>query len=175
MPDLVSTRREWHDRTVTPAPRAAEGVAMADSTAGGAGFSDEEKAAMKQRAEELRSTKGLKGAAKLAKELEACMDAIDALEGIDGEVARMVHRIVSEEASDLDPKTFYGFPAYARAGKVVIFVQPKSKFDTRYPTLNFDETATLDDGAMWPTSFAIVEVTPEVEGRVRDLVRAAID
>ncbi len=158
-----------------PAPRAAEGVAMADSTAGGAGFSDEEKAAMKQRAEELRSTKGLKGAAKLAKELEACMDAIDALGGIDGEVARMVHRIVSEEASDLNPKTFYGFPAYARAGKVVIFVQPKSKFDTRYPTLNFDETATLDDGSMWPTSFAIIEVTPQVEGRVRELVRSAVD
>ena len=175
MPDLASTRCEWHDRTVMLASRAAEGVAMADNTAGGAGFSDEEKAAMKQRAEELRSTKGLKGAAKLAKELEACMEAIDALAGIDGEVARMVHRIVSEEASDLDPKTFYGFPAYARAGKVVIFVQPKSKFDTRYPTLNFDETASLDDGAMWPTSFAIVEVTPEVERRVRDLVRAAID
>lgn len=148
---------------------------MADDAKGGAGFSDEEKAAMKQRADELRSTKGLKGAAKLAKELEACMAAIEALEGIDGEVARTVHRIVSEEASDLDPKTFYGFPAYARGGKVVIFVQPKSKFDTRYPTLNFDETATLDDGAMWPTSFAIIEVTPEVERRIRELVRAAVD
>lgn len=148
---------------------------MADDAKGGAGFSDEEKAAMKQRADELRSTKGLKGAAKLAKELEACMAAIEALEGIDGEVARTVHRIVSEEASDLDPKTFYGFPAYARGGKVVIFVQPKSKFDTRYPTLNFDETATLDDGAMWPTSFAIVEITPEVERRIRELVRAAVD
>lgn len=148
---------------------------MADEAKGGAGFSDEEKAAMKQRADELRSTKGLKGAAKLAKELEACMAAIEALEGIDGEVARTVHRIVSEEASDLDPKTFYGFPAYARGGKVVIFVQPKSKFDTRYPTLNFDETATLDSGAMWPTSFAIVEITPEVERRIRELVRAAVD
>ncbi|KAA9089295.1 hypothetical protein [Microbacterium radiodurans] len=148
---------------------------MADEATRGAGFSDEEKAAMKQRADELRSTKGLKGAAKLAKELEACMAAIEALDGIDGEVARAVHRIVSEEAGHLDPKTFYGFPAYAREGKVVIFVQPKSKFDTRYPTLNFDETATLDDGAMWPTSFAIVEVTPEVEERVRALVRGAVD
>ena len=148
---------------------------MADESTRGAGFSEEEKAAMKQRADELRSTKGLKGAAKLAKELEACMAAIETLDGIDGEVARAVHRIVSEEAAHLDPKTFYGFPAYAREGKVVIFVQPKSKFDTRYPTLNFDETATLDDGAMWPTSFAIVEVTPEVEQRVRDLVRGAVD
>lgn len=148
---------------------------MAGKTSGGAGFSDEEKAAMQQRAEELRSTKGLKGAAKLAKELEACVTTIESLDGIDGEVARLVHRIVSEEAPDLDPKTFYGFPAYARDGKVVIFVQPKSKFDTRYPTLNFDETATLDDGAMWPTSFAVVEVTAEVEQRVRELVRAAVD
>lgn len=148
---------------------------MADETAGGAGFSDEEKAAMKQRADELRSTKGLKGAAKLAKELEACLAAIEELDGVDGEVARTVHRIVSEEAPDLDPKTFYGFPAYARDGKVVIFVQPMAKFDTRFPTLNFTETATLDDGAMWPTSFAVVEVTAEVQRRVRELVRGAVD
>ncbi|MDD7960935.1 hypothetical protein [Microbacterium thalli] len=148
---------------------------MAEKTSRGAGFSDEEKAAMKQRADELRATKGLKGAAKLAKELEACVTTIDELDGIDGEVARMTHRIVSEEAPDLAPKTFYGFPAYARDGKVIIFVQPKSKFDTRYPTLNFDETATLDDGSMWPTSFAIVEVTSEVEARVRELVRSAVD
>ncbi len=139
----------------------------------GAGFSEEEKAAMRQRADELRSTKGLKGAAKLAKELEACVAAVEGLEGIDGEVARVVHRIVAEEAPHLSPKTFYGFPAYAAEGKVVVFVQPKSKFDTRYPTVNFDETATLDEGDMWPTSFAVVAVTGEVEARVRDLVRRA--
>ncbi len=144
---------------------------MADTKSG---FSSEERAAMKQRAEELRTTKGLKGAAKLAKELEACAAAIDELDGIDGEVARAVHRIVSEEAPDLDPKTFYGFPAYARDGKVVIFVQPKSKFDTRYPTVNFDETANLDDGAMWATSFAVVEVTAAVEKKIRALVAQAI-
>lgn len=129
---------------------------------------------MKQRADELRSTKGLKGAAKLAKELEACVEVIDGLEGIDGEVARSVHRIVTAEAPQLDPKTFYGFPAYATAGKVVIFVQPSSKFDTRYPTLNFDEQARLDDGDMWATSFAVVNVTDAVEQRVRDLVRRAV-
>lgn len=148
---------------------------MAGKTSEGVGFSDEEKAAMKQRAEELRSTKGLKGAAKLARELEACAEAIDALDGIDGEVARAVHRIVSEEAPELNPKTFYGFPAYAADGKVVIFVQPKSKFDTRYPTVNFDETATLDDGDMWATSFAVVNVSAEVEKRIRDLVKKAVD
>jgi uncharacterized protein YdhG (YjbR/CyaY superfamily) len=147
---------------------------MAGQTSEASGFSDEEKAAMKQRAEELRSTKGLKGAAKLAKELEACMEAIEALDGIDGEVARAVHRIVSELAPQLDPKTFYGFPAYAADGKVVIFVQPKSKFDTRYPTVNFDETAKLDDGDMWATSFAVVNVSADVEKRIRELVTKAV-
>ncbi len=137
-------------------------------------FSAEERAAMAQRAEELRSTKGLKGAAKLAKELEACGDAIDALSGVDGDLARAVHRIVGAEAPQLDPKTFYGFPAYAADGKVVLFVQPASKFDTRYPTLNFTDEARLDDGALWPTSFAVVEVTDAVIARIRDLVAAAV-
>lgn len=137
-------------------------------------FSAEERAAMAQRAEELRSTKGLKGAAKLAKELEACGEAIDALSGVDGDLARAVHRIVGAEAPQLDPKTFYGFPAYAADGKVVLFVQPASKFDTRYPTLNFTDEARLDDGALWPTSFAVVEVTDAVIARIRDLVAAAV-
>lgn len=144
---------------------------MADTKSG---FSADERAAMKQRAEELRATKGLKGAAKLAKELEACVEAIEALTGIDGELARAVHRIVGEVAPHLNPKTFYGFPAYAADGKVVLFVQPASKFDTRYPTLNFDETAHLDDGAMWPVAFAVVELTDAVEQRIRGLVTTAV-
>lgn len=147
---------------------------MAGKTSEGAGFSDEEKAAMKQRAEELRTTKGLKGAAKLAREFEACGAAIEALEGIDGEIALAVHRIVGDEAPGLSPKTFYGFPAYAKNDKVVIFVQPKSKFDTRFPTVNFTEEATLDDGAMWATSFAVVEVTDAVEQKIRALVKQAV-
>jgi len=148
---------------------------MAEQQGGGAGFSDEEKRAMQQRAEELRSTKGLKGAAKLARELEACIEVIDGLEGIDAELATAFHRLVGEEAPDLDPKTMYGFPAYADAdGKVVMFVQPKSKFDTRYPTVNFDDRAKLDDGDLWPTSFAVVAVTDAVEERLRALVRKAV-
>lgn len=144
---------------------------MADTKSG---FSADERAAMKQRAEELRATKGLKGAAKLAKELEACVEAIEALTGVDGDLARAVHRIVGDVAPHLNPKTFYGFPAYAVDGKVVLFVQPASKFDTRYPTLTFDEPAHLDDGPMWPVSFAVVEVTDAVEKRIRDLVAAAV-
>ncbi|WP_156760539.1 hypothetical protein [Microbacterium karelineae] len=144
---------------------------MADTKSG---FSDDERAAMKQRAEELRSTKGLKGAAKLARELEACVKAIDGLDGVDGAVATRLHTIVSEEAPELAPKTFYGFPAYARDGKVVVFYQPASKFDTRYGTVNFDDTANLDDGEMWPTSFAVIEMTDAAEERIRELVRRAV-
>ena len=111
--------------------------------AGGAGFSDEERAAMKQRAEELKAMKGLKGAAKLAKENEACLEAIEKLEGTDRAIGERVHVIVMEEAPHLTPKTF------------------------------FDETAQLDDGPMWPVSFAVLEVTPEVEKEIRELVRRA--
>lgn len=140
---------------------------------GGAGFSDEERAAMKQRAEELTATKGLKGAAKLEKENEACLEAIDKLEGVDRAMAERLHVIVLEEAAHLTPKTYYGFPAYAKDGKVVVFYQPASKFKTRYGTVSFDDTAQLDDGPMWPVSFAIAEVTAEVEKRIRDAVRRA--
>ncbi len=137
------------------------------------GFSDAERDALKQRAEELRSAKGLKGAAKKARELEACVAAIDELTGLDREVGAMLHRIVSEEAPDLDPKTFYGFPAYARDGKVVVFWQPASKFDTRYGTVSFDEEAALDDGDMWSVSYAVVGTNDAVEKKIRGLVKKA--
>ncbi|TRY17112.1 hypothetical protein FOJ82_14805 [Tessaracoccus rhinocerotis] len=138
------------------------------------GFTEEERAAMKQRAEELRSTKGLKGAAKLAREVEDCAKAIDKLTGVDQEVAVRLNAIVSEVAPDLNPKTFYGFPAYARDGKVVVFYQPASKFKTRYGTVSFDDPANLDDGPMWPVSFAVVEVTDAVEKKLRELVKKAV-
>ncbi len=138
------------------------------------GFSDDERAAMKQRADELRSTKGLKGAAKLARELEACIAAIDGLEGADRQIAVMLHSIVSDEAPHLNPKTMYGFPSYAQDGKIVVFFQPASKFDTRYGTISFDEAANIDDGEMWATSFAVLEVTDAVEKKIRALVRKAV-
>ncbi|MDT0182207.1 hypothetical protein Q9S36_18685 [Microbacterium sp. ARD31] len=146
---------------------------MAGKTSGGAGFSDAEKAAMKQRADELKAMKGLKGLAKIEKENQACLDAIEALEGTDRIIAERVHVIVLEEAPHLNPKTFYGFPAYAKDGKVVVFWQPASKFNTRYGTVSFDEPAELDDGPMWPVSFAVIEMTDAVEQRIRELVRAA--
>ena len=143
---------------------------MADTKSG---FSAAERAAMAQRADELRAAKGLKGAAKLAKELEACIAAIDALEGTDKAVATALHRIVGEVAPHLEPKTWYGFPSYAGEGKLIVFYQPASKFDTRYGTVGFQEDARLDDGEMWATSFAVIEVTDAVEQRLRALVAQA--
>lgn len=137
------------------------------------GLSAQELAAVKQRAEELRATKGLKGAAKLAKELEDCAAAIEALSGVDQQVATLLHRVVHAVAPHLDPKTWYGFPTYAKNGKVVVFYQPAEKFGTRYGTVGFQDAAALDDGAMWATSFAVTAVGPEVEARLGELVARA--
>ena len=137
------------------------------------GFSAQERDAMKQRAAELKEMKGVKGAAKRAKEYDACLEAIDALTGSDRQIAERLHVIVTEEAPELAPKTWYGFPSYAKDDKVVVFYQPASKFETRYGSIGFNETAALDDGEMWPTSFAVLEMTPAAEKTFRELVRRA--
>jgi len=137
------------------------------------GFSEAERAAMRQRAEELRAQKGVKGSAKREREYQACLDAIAELAGDDRRIAERFHVIVTEEAPHLDPKTWYGFPSYAADGKVVTFLQPASKFDTRYATIGFSEDAALDDGELWPTSFAVLEISDAVEQRLRELVRRA--
>ncbi|WP_243226346.1 hypothetical protein [Microbacterium sp. CIAB417] len=137
------------------------------------GFSAQEREAMKQRAAELKEMKGVKGAAKRAKEYDACLEAIDALTGSDRQIAERLHVIVTEEAPGLAPKTWYGFPSYAKDDKVVVFFQPASKFETRYGSIGFNETAALDDGEMWPTSFAVLEMTPAAEKTFRELVRRA--
>lgn len=137
------------------------------------GFSAEERAAMKQRAEELRAAKGLKGAAKRAREYDDCLSAIAALKGLDKTIAERFHVVVSEAAPQLNAKTWYGFPSYAKDGKVVTFLQPASKFDTRYATIGFGEASQLDAGPMWATSFAVVEWNDDVEKKLRKLVKKA--
>jgi uncharacterized protein YdhG (YjbR/CyaY superfamily) len=137
------------------------------------GFSDTEREAMQQRAAELKAMKGVKGAAKKAKELEACIAAIDGLSGVDRAIAERLHIMVSEEAPDLDPKTWYGFPTYAKDGKNILFYQPASKFDTRYGTVNFAEDAATDDGEMWAVSFALLEMTEAAEKKLRALIKTA--
>ena len=141
----------------------------------GPGFSDQERAAMAQRAAELKAAKGVKGAAKRAREYDACLAAIDALTGVDRSIAERLHIIVSEEAPDLNPKTWYGFPSYADGDdKVVVFYQPASKFETRYGSISFNEDAALDDGEVWATSFAVLEMTDAAEQHFRALVKKSV-
>ena len=137
------------------------------------GFSAAERAAMKKRAEELRA-EGKQGAKK-ADGLEQVLDSIASMEGGDRAIAERVHATVMATAPDLSPKTWYGMPAYANAdGKVVLFFQNSGKFSYRYCTLGFQDTANLDDGDIWPTSYALMKWSPEVEKKVVELVKAAI-
>ena len=137
------------------------------------GFSAEERAAMKERAAELRA-EGKKGAKK-ADGLQTLLDRIEQMAPEDRALAERVHVVVSQHAPELVPKTWYGMPAYANAdGKVVIFFQDAGKFDYRYATLGFQDTANIDDGDMWPVSYALTKWTPAVEKKVGALVKAAV-
>lgn len=141
----------------------------------GSGFSAAERAAMKQRAAELRAESGpAKGKAARERDAKACDAAIAALTGTDRAVAEMLDAVVADVAPQLDPKTWYGFPSYAKDGNVVVFFQPASKFDTRYGTIGFNHDAHLDDGPMWATAFAVIEVTDAVTKKLRALVRKAV-
>ena len=137
------------------------------------GFTAEERAAMKQRAAELRA-EGKKGA-KQADGLQAVLDGIAKMAPKDRALAERVHVTVTATAPELSPKTWYGMPAYANAdGKVVVFFQDSGKFNYRYSTLGFQDAANLDDGDMWPVSYALMKWSPVVEKTVIELVQAAI-
>jgi uncharacterized protein YdhG (YjbR/CyaY superfamily) len=128
---------------------------------------------MKERAAELRA-EGKKGAKK-ADGLQAVVDRIAQMNPADRALAERVHVIVTQVAPQLAPKTWYGMPAYADAdGKVVVFFQDAGKFNYRYCTLGFQEAAHLDDGDLWPVSYALTGWSPEIEARVTALVRAAV-
>ena len=135
-------------------------------------FSAEERAAMKERAAELRA-EGRKGAKK-ADGLQAVLDSIAGMDPEDRVLAERVHVTVTTAAPGLQPKTWYGMPAYADAdGKVVVFFQNAGKFNYRYCTVGFQDTANLDDGDLWPVAYALTQWTPAVEKRVAALVSAA--
>jgi uncharacterized protein YdhG (YjbR/CyaY superfamily) len=137
------------------------------------GFSAAERAAMKQRAAELRA-EGKKGAQK-ADGLQALLDAIAKMTPEDRAVAERVHVTVTATAPDLLPKTWYGMPAYANAdGKVVLSLKNAGKFGQRYSTLEFQDSARLDDGDVWPVGFAIQKWSPAVEKKVTELVGTAV-
>ena len=131
-------------------------------------FTAEEKAAMKERARELKAE------AQKADGESAALAAIDAMPEPDQSMAKRIHAII-KSSSDLAPKTWYGMPAYAnQEGKVICFFTPASKFKTRYATFGFNEDAKLDDGVMWPTSFALKKLTAAEEAKIAALVKKAM-
>jgi len=133
------------------------------------GFTDEEKAAMKERAKELKAE-----AAKADGE-SALLAKIAEMKEPDRSMAKRLHAIVTASAPALSPKTWYGMPAYAdKDGKIVCFFQSAQKFDARYATFGFNDTANLDEGHMWPTSFALKELTPAEEAKISTLVKKAV-
>jgi uncharacterized protein YdhG (YjbR/CyaY superfamily) len=147
----------------------------ATSSAGSAstGFTDEERAAMRERAKEVKASARRDSRASEADGESDLLAKIAEMSEPDRAMAERIHAIVKAAAPALAPRTWYGQPAYARNGNVVCFFQPAQKFKTRYATLGFSDKASLDDGDMWPTSYALKELTPEVEARITELVRAA--
>src|SRR3954454_22934346 len=143
------------------------------TTTASSGFSAEERSAMKARAAELRA-EGKKGAQK-ADGLQALLDSIAKMTPEDRALAERVHVTATAAAPDLTAKTWYGMPAYANAdGKVVLSFKNSGKFNLRYSTLEFQDAAHLDDGDLWPVSYALQRWTPAVEQKVAELVKAAI-
>jgi uncharacterized protein YdhG (YjbR/CyaY superfamily) len=148
-------------------------MATKEDKAGSEGFTAAERAAMKERAAELRA-EGRKGA-KHADGLQAVLDKIAEMAPQDRALAERVHVTVTETAPELSAKTWYGMPAYSNAeGKIVVFFQDSGKFGYRYSTLGFQDAANLDDGEIWPVSYALTTWTPAMEKKIAELVRAAL-
>ena len=152
--------------------KSAESTAANNKTS--QGFTDEEKAAMKERAKELKAEAR---ASKNKEEGEnAVLAAIAAMQEPDRSMATRLHAIIKANAPTLSPKTWYGMPAYAdKDGKVVCFFQSAQKFNTRYATFGFSDTANLDEGALWPVAFALKELTAAEEAKIGALVKKAVN
>jgi uncharacterized protein YdhG (YjbR/CyaY superfamily) len=137
-------------------------------------FTDEERAAMKERAQEVKASARRGSRADKAAEDEAAVVAkIAEMQDADRVMAERIHAVVKAGAPDLAPKLWYGMPAYAKDGKVVCFFQSAQKFNARYATFGFNDKANLDEGTMWPTAFALTKLTPADEARIGELVKKA--
>ncbi|MFJ3393162.1 iron chaperone [Leifsonia aquatica] len=149
---------------------------MSPATTADDGFTAEERAAMKERAQEIKAKRASK---KLSKEEQAAADAAEVQAKIaemtedEQAIARRLHELVAEHAPSLAPKTWYGMPAYAKNGKNIVFFQPATKFKARYSTIGFNDPAQLDDGTMWATAFAVIELTPADEKIIAALLEKA--
>src|SRR5918999_65672 len=135
------------------------------------GFTDEERAAMKERAKELKAE--ARASKDRAEGEKAVLAKIAEMPKPDRAMAERLHEIIKASAPALSPKTWYGMPAYAKDGKVVCFFQSAEKFNARYATFSFSDAANLDEGAMWPTSFALKELTATEEAKIGELVKRA--
>jgi uncharacterized protein YdhG (YjbR/CyaY superfamily) len=138
------------------------------------GWTDEERAAMKERAKELKAEARRSPRAGKADGESEVLAKIAEMPAPDRAMAERLHAIIKASAPVLSPRTWYGQPAYAKDGKVVCFFQPADKFDSRYATFGFNDAANLDDGTMWPTSFALTELTADDEARIAALVKKAV-
>jgi uncharacterized protein YdhG (YjbR/CyaY superfamily) len=136
------------------------------------GFTDEERAAMKARAQELKAE--ARANKEKADGESAVLVAVAEMLEPDRAMATRLHAIIKASAPALSPKTWYGMPAYAKDGKIVCFFQSAQKFKTRYATLGFSDTANLDEGALWPVAFALKELTATEEARISALVKKAV-
>jgi uncharacterized protein YdhG (YjbR/CyaY superfamily) len=158
---------------MTPKRKTQKAESAAATAETSTSFTAEERAAMKARARELKAE--ARWAKDKAEGERAALAAVAAMPEPDRSLAERVHAIVQESAPELAPRTWYGMPAYAnREGKVVCFFQSAEKFKSRYATFGFTDAANLDDGAMWPTSFALKELTAAEEARIRALVTKAV-
>ena len=136
-------------------------------------FTEDERAAMKERSREVKAQKRRGSGAKADGESDLLAKIAEMVDS-DRDMAERIHAIVRATAPDLEPKTWYGMPAYAKDGKIVCFFQPAKKFNARYATFGFNDAANLDDGGMWPTSFALKELTAADEATIGALVRRAV-
>jgi len=141
---------------------------MGDDKKAGKGFTDEERAAIRERSKEQKAS-----ASKAEGERDA-LEKIAAMSEPDRAMAKRLHAIIKASAPVLSPKTWYGMPAYTKNGKIVCFFQPAEKFKTRYATLGFNDSANLDDGGLWPVSFALKELTAAEEANIAALVKKAV-
>jgi uncharacterized protein YdhG (YjbR/CyaY superfamily) len=153
-----------------PAKKGTKASAKRTSTS--SKFTAEERAAMKARAQELKAEE--RASKNRAEGERDVLAAIDAMKGSDRAMAKRLHAIVTASAPALWPKTWYGMPAYAKDGKVVCFFKSAGKFNSRYATFGFEEAANLDEGAMWPTSYALKELTAGEAARIGALVKKAV-
>ncbi|MDR3545018.1 MAG: DUF1801 domain-containing protein [Candidatus Limnocylindrales bacterium] len=155
-------------------PKPAMSAAAIDTAS--RGFTDEERAAMQERARELKA-EARRGPSATRGAADGESDVLAKIAGMaepDRAMAERLHAIIKTAAPELAPRLWYGMPAYAREGNVVCFFQDAAKFKSRYATLGFSDKAKLDDGAMWPNSYALTELTPADEARIAELVRRAV-